>query len=245
MHKNQLTALVRRPQYGCSEADIEYGLQRAAAFGNDPFRVASALSQHIDDHETAARTQGLRAWLIVEFMRRRQLAPLTEKQESMACCSVVGQWPLQSLEGASELFDHTLYFKCRDWRSGYLLATRPFNPSREKWAEFGSQHGTHIEFVEDYPAWWAAMAGWPSILVVCTRQPTISPDLPATEQSARRAALRVGLVARKSRRDVDDRRYNQRGFQIIDPATHWIVAGEKFDLSTDDVIAICTRAGAH
>jgi hypothetical protein len=36
-----------------------------------------------------------------------------------------------------------------------------------------------------------------------------------------------------------------RGFQIIDPTHHWIVAAEKFDLSTDDVIAICTgRAGA-
>jgi hypothetical protein len=132
MHKNELTALVRRPQYGCSEADIEYGRSRAAALGNDPFRVASALSQ-LDDKAPAAHTQGLRACLIAEFMRRRQLAPLTAKQEVTACCSVVGQWPLQSLEGASELFDHTLYFKFRDRTKGYLLATRPCNPSHEKW----------------------------------------------------------------------------------------------------------------
>jgi hypothetical protein len=222
MHKNELTALVRRPQYGCSEADIEYGLQRAAALGNDPFRVASALSQLMNDHETAVRTQGLRAWLIVEFMRRRQLQPLTEKQNLTACCSVVGQWPLQSLEGASELFDHT------------------------------SKHGTHIEFVEDYPPWQASMPGWPSVLIICTRQSRIPPNLTATEQSARRAALRVGLVARKSRKHVDrvynwaDRSYNPSGFQIIDPTGRLIVAGEKFDLSTDDVIAFCTaRVGAH
>jgi hypothetical protein len=84
------------------------------------------------------------------------------------------------------------------------------------------------------------MRGWPSALIVCTRQPTIPSNLRATEQSARLAALRVGLVACKFRQHagID----NRGGFQIIDPVSHLIMAGEKFDLSTDDVIAICTKA---
>ena len=56
---------------------------------------------------------------------------------------------------------------------------------------------------------------------------------------ARRAAERVGWVARKSRwrtGSVD----NQGGFTVIDPAHYNILYGEKFDLSAEDVIEICT-----
>ena len=59
----------------------------------------------------------------------------------------------------------------------------------------------------------------------------------ASESGARRAARKVGLVARKSccRQDMD----NRGEFQILDPDRNWIVAGEKFDLSPDDVVRFC------
>jgi hypothetical protein len=59
-----------------------------------------------------------------------------------------------------------------------------------------------------------------------------------SEDQARRAAERVGLKARKSRwraGSID----NLGGFQIIDPKHNWIVAGEKFDFTVDDVAAFC------
>jgi hypothetical protein len=57
------------------------------------------------------------------------------------------------------------------------------------------------------------------------------------EQRARRVARSVGLVAKKSRRgySID----NHGGFMLIDPFHNWIVAGERFDLSADEVIAEC------
>jgi hypothetical protein len=61
-----------------------------------------------------------------------------------------------------------------------------------------------------------------------------------SESSARRAAKRVGLLARKSqwrKNSVD----NRGGFMILDPWRNVIVAGEKFDLSADDVVEYCQR----
>ena len=59
----------------------------------------------------------------------------------------------------------------------------------------------------------------------------------ASESGARRAARKVGLVARKSRRrqDMD----NRGEFQILDPTRNWIVRAEKFDLSPDHVCVFC------
>jgi len=58
------------------------------------------------------------------------------------------------------------------------------------------------------------------------------------EARARRAAKRVGWLARKSRwraGTID----NYGGFAIIDPFHNNILYGEKFDLSAEDVIEIC------
>jgi hypothetical protein len=60
----------------------------------------------------------------------------------------------------------------------------------------------------------------------------------ALEARARRAARRVGLVARKSRwraHTID----NFGGFAIIDPRFNAIVTGSRFDLSAEDVIEYC------
>lgn len=59
------------------------------------------------------------------------------------------------------------------------------------------------------------------------------------DQRARRAAERVGLKAIKSRKgcgSID----NWGGFMIIDPSRNWLEAGERFDLSADEVIAYCS-----
>jgi hypothetical protein len=58
------------------------------------------------------------------------------------------------------------------------------------------------------------------------------------DQRARRAAKRCGLYATKSRwrRDSID---NYGGFALVDER-NYIVAGERFDLSAEDVIDYCT-----
>ena len=61
---------------------------------------------------------------------------------------------------------------------------------------------------------------------------------PSTEAAARRAAKRVGLQARKSRSrtiSVD----NRGAFMLIDPMHNAVVAGERFDMSAQDVIERC------
>jgi len=63
----------------------------------------------------------------------------------------------------------------------------------------------------------------------------------ALEARARRAARRAGYVARKTRwraGSVD----NHGGFQIIDPYTSYIMWGERFDLSPEEVIALFQRS---
>jgi hypothetical protein len=58
------------------------------------------------------------------------------------------------------------------------------------------------------------------------------------EARARRAAKRVGLVARKTRwrpGTID----NYGGFALFDPYSNFIVCGEKYDLSAEYVIEYC------
>ena len=59
-----------------------------------------------------------------------------------------------------------------------------------------------------------------------------------SESSARRAAKRAGLVARKSRlrKHTAD---NKGGFMLTDPYTNTVVDGDRFDLTADAVISIC------
>jgi hypothetical protein len=63
----------------------------------------------------------------------------------------------------------------------------------------------------------------------------------ALESRARRAAQRAGLFAKKSRwrRGTVD---NYGGFTLINPQSNWIVAGERFDLSAQDVLEYCAEA---
>jgi hypothetical protein len=63
----------------------------------------------------------------------------------------------------------------------------------------------------------------------------------AHDARARRAARRVGLLARKSRwraGSVD----NRGGFMLIEPMENRCVRGWKFNLSAEDVIAFCAEA---
>ena len=60
------------------------------------------------------------------------------------------------------------------------------------------------------------------------------------EDRARRAAKRIGLKARRSRwraGSID----NLGDFQIIDPQQNWVIAGERFDLTADDVVEFCAE----
>lgn len=61
----------------------------------------------------------------------------------------------------------------------------------------------------------------------------------ALEARARRAARRIGLVARKSRRPMGPAGL-VGGFSLIDSRQNWIVFGE-FDLSAQDVIEWCSN----
>jgi hypothetical protein len=55
---------------------------------------------------------------------------------------------------------------------------------------------------------------------------------------ARRAAKRVGLLARRSRwrRDTID---NHGQFMLINPRHNFVVAGERFDMSAEEVLEWC------
>jgi hypothetical protein len=58
----------------------------------------------------------------------------------------------------------------------------------------------------------------------------------------RAVAKSVGLIAWKSRgRLAGD---NHGGFQLLDPDRRWIVAGEAFDLTAKEVLAICAERAA-
>jgi len=60
----------------------------------------------------------------------------------------------------------------------------------------------------------------------------------AAEAKARRMARRAGLVAKKSRwhRGTVD---NLGGFMLIEPDLNYVIAGERFNLSPQDVIDYC------
>ena len=67
---------------------------------------------------------------------------------------------------------------------------------------------------------------------------TTSVNQQALDAKARRAAKRAGLYARKSRRgagSVD----NHGDFALIDPATNFMVAGFRFDMTAQEVIEYC------
>ena len=61
-----------------------------------------------------------------------------------------------------------------------------------------------------------------------------------SDSKARRAARRVGLVARKSRwrRGSID---NRGAYMLIDPMTNFVVAGSRFDLTAEDVVQFCAK----
>ena len=69
----------------------------------------------------------------------------------------------------------------------------------------------------------------------------VSTNTAALEARARRAAKRVGLIALKSRRrrgTID----NLGGFQLIEPRSNKIVAGERLDLTVEDVVGLCRES---
>jgi hypothetical protein len=62
----------------------------------------------------------------------------------------------------------------------------------------------------------------------------------ALDGRARKVARQCGLLARKSRRrrgTID----NLGGFVLIDPERNWIVAGERCNMTAEDVIAYCSK----
>lgn len=61
-----------------------------------------------------------------------------------------------------------------------------------------------------------------------------------SEARARRAAQREGYRLRKSRRAVGGID-NLGGFMIIDPSTNFAVAGFRYDMSAEEVIAWCSE----
>jgi hypothetical protein len=64
------------------------------------------------------------------------------------------------------------------------------------------------------------------------------PTEKALEARARRTARRVGLIAGKTRwrRDSID---NFGGFMLIEPYRNCVVAGQRFNMSAEEVIAFC------
>jgi hypothetical protein len=62
----------------------------------------------------------------------------------------------------------------------------------------------------------------------------------ALDGRARKVARQCGLHARKSRRrrgTID----NLGGFVLIDAGRNWIVAGERCNMTAEDVIAYCSK----
>ena len=62
----------------------------------------------------------------------------------------------------------------------------------------------------------------------------------ALDGRARRAAKRVGFIAKKSRyaRSIDN---CGGGFCLVDPETNLVVAGARFDLTAQQVIDFCAE----
>jgi hypothetical protein len=72
---------------------------------------------------------------------------------------------------------------------------------------------------------------------MCDRSHLVGETLDAR---ARRAARRAGLEARRSRLRVGAPD-NFGGYTLIDPFRNAIVAGERFDLTPQDVIEFCDQ----
>jgi hypothetical protein len=62
----------------------------------------------------------------------------------------------------------------------------------------------------------------------------------ASDKQARRAARRIGLLARKSRwrRNTVD---NHGGFMLLEPYQNRVVAGLRFNLTAADVVTRCNE----
>ena len=58
------------------------------------------------------------------------------------------------------------------------------------------------------------------------------------DNKARRYAKRVGLHAKKRRGSLGTS-LNNGGFMLLEPNGNRVIAGERFDLTADDVIAFC------
>jgi hypothetical protein len=69
---------------------------------------------------------------------------------------------------------------------------------------------------------------------------TTESNLTVSDTKARRAARRIGLVAKKSRwrKGTID---NRAGFMLLNPMTNFVVAGERFDLTAKDVVEYCAK----
>lgn len=59
------------------------------------------------------------------------------------------------------------------------------------------------------------------------------------ETSARQAAKRVDLIAKKSRRAISCD--NLGGFMLVDAAHNYVVCGERFELTANEVIVYCAK----
>jgi hypothetical protein len=66
----------------------------------------------------------------------------------------------------------------------------------------------------------------------------------ALDGHARRAAKRIGLMARKSRTRTIHLN-DHGGYMLIEPYRNCVVAGERFDLTAEDVIAWCAGKEPH
>lgn len=62
----------------------------------------------------------------------------------------------------------------------------------------------------------------------------------ALEARARRAAQRIGLVARKSRRRASSAD-NAGGFMLVDPRLNAVACGERYEMSAEEVIRYCQQ----
>jgi hypothetical protein len=63
----------------------------------------------------------------------------------------------------------------------------------------------------------------------------------SADARARRAARREGLEVRRSRRALSSD--NKGGLMLMDPSRNWVIAGERFDVSAEAVVAIVGDAG--
>ena len=66
------------------------------------------------------------------------------------------------------------------------------------------------------------------------------------EARARRAAWRVGLLVRKSRKRSNAPNGNNFGeFMLVDRDRNYVVAGARFDLSAEEVLAYCAEVASQ